>query len=221
MSSSFPIPDPKTPEGREARDLFDRAQRHAEAADAIRCEAYDAQAEVDRLEAELEVALRDAAVSGTKAAKNAAADLESKLTLARQQAADPFEVRGRAARRAAADLRGQYARHVNENLDALLSEFAPDAEAAKARVGAAIAEVEAAVREWSEVASRVTSLIVNADHLNGQALPPFDGGAAVRSLRATLRDVPLPMPREHAIARRADLLNPQPPVAEDEGQEAA
>jgi chromosome segregation ATPase len=169
----------------------------------VQAEANHATSEAERIREEL----TEAYASGDKTA-------EAKLTRAKgkaeARAAEPWPERIAGAERAANRLRSQRDGWVNENVNALLTEVAPDAMAAAENIAATIAALETARKRWHAVEQRVLDL-VKPTHISAQDVPGLEAfDQHVRDLRRGYSEIPPPLPRSmtaapdlHAEARAA------------------
>jgi len=156
-------------------------------------------------------AIREALV---EAFASGASELEQKLTRAmpkaQARADEPWTERIAGAERAANRLRSQRDNWINENIDALLTEVAPDAMAAAENISTAIAAIEAARKQWHSVEQQVLGL-VKATRIDAQDVPGLEAfDQHVRDLRRGYSEIPPPLPRSmtaapdlHAEARAA------------------
>ncbi|MGI8804345.1 MAG: hypothetical protein ACR2IN_01365 [Thermoleophilaceae bacterium] len=172
----------------EAAILEATAKRNAEANDQRRREA-----EANRIHRELVEAV---------AAGKETGELEQQLAEAKAAADERWRLVGLER----AEQRAKEARdaHIEDHFEELFAELVPDAQAARERVLAALAEAREAVNAWQGEAARMGELMRRRPDVDGF----ISGTAEVERLGRSLRspgDIPAPVPRSMLIREREEV----------------
>ncbi len=196
----WPLTTPTTAAGKKASELH---------ADWVKQFAWVEQIEADHAEARTAKAdaleaLRMATTPKAQGTAEAAlAEAETKLN-------GPWAARLDGPIRAANDARSAFMEHVDSNLEELIAEpeLADPADAAPARLVAAIESLVAEVGNWQERRKAYEALVRLAPQLRPTALPDLDGSVAelARSAEKVLADprrVAAPKPDRDQLRQRA------------------
>ncbi|HWP33195.1 MAG TPA: hypothetical protein VNL97_05555 [Solirubrobacterales bacterium] len=210
--TDFPIQKPTTDAGKRAAELHqDWSDQFARAgqveADYVAAQARLKQTEVELVDVLAKRELGEATDADAKAAEDAHA-------AAKADADAPWQERATAAVSAAEQRRGTYEAFVDENLDELVGELEPDAQAAIDTMRKAAQTLVDGAAVWQESRQRAAHMILPAQGITGQAVPLMtdSANAAVSAAKRLLEDgngLVLPLPtRRHLDQRRIDLCLP-------------
>lgn len=123
-----------------------------------------------------------------------ASALREKATAATLRA-EELEERHQGALVAANRAKAELDRWVSSNVDGLIGELRPRAEAATKALHAKLAELEDARLEWHAVANEVTGFMHRADKYAGQRVPSMDGlDRAIRDIARVEAEIKVPLP---------------------------
>jgi hypothetical protein len=208
----FPIESPKTSAGKKAAKL------HAAVTDAhariveLECAQRDAKAEHVEADRALRAHLLDVELGKAADAPKREAELTAAVKVAADRVAEPWAARLDAAAAAIRSRMAEYAAHVNETAEELLTEpeLADAAIEAHEAIVEAIETLDETLARWQEVKRRHVGIVKYAEGLDAVAMPELYVLDDVRRAigAALLRgpeDIPTPTMPEHALARRAEL----------------
>lgn len=201
--TEFPIDKPSTEEGKAAAKLHAAWVAQYERVDQVE---RDYRAARDNLRAADE-ALQDALAKAEREGKRgkAVADAEAAYTAAKEAVEAPWQQRARAALREAEARRADYNTYVDANLEALLAELRPEAEAAAKAVQEAAQALAAAFDRYRRSRYANEALIGPAQAIDNRAIPTGGIPAGVdRGVAELTRQAPPPPTptRRHLDQRR-------------------
>jgi hypothetical protein len=215
--------EPSTPEGKHARELYATLEDRLAEQARVNHAARTAKIDVRQAERDLERALT-AQATGAKVTAAEISSLTKAVDQARANAAQPWDVRARAAATAARVAESEYRKFMAQHAVALMAEFEADAHAARERVLSAVAEARQAIADYGRLANRVGSVLSHAPHLDGrdvQTLPADAHDLTRAAQRLTEDTVPLPLPSPAVIDWWHAHTSPATQDEAEEGQEVA
>jgi hypothetical protein len=202
IGDAFPITDPQTPTGREAKTLWDRAADLHTKLEDIESKAYHAQRAVRDAREALGDHLQAAAMEGKTAPREKA--LTAALKAAETTADEPWTERQDAARRASGAAQSEVTAFIAANGPALLEDMRADADGAADRAFVAVEQLRAAMADYNATGHRVTALTAHVQGIDGRDVVNTSEWAT--DLQAGLRSVtdresiPAPFVRESILA---------------------
>jgi hypothetical protein len=205
ISDPFPIHEPTTPPGREAKALWDRAAHLHTQLEDIESRSDDAQRAVREAREALGEHLQTAAMESKTATREKA--LTTALRAAEEKAAQPWAERQDAARRASGAAQSEVSAFMSANGPALLEEMRADAEAAADRAFFAVEQLRAALKDYDATGQRVVALTVQGiDGIDGRDVVNTsewadDFQAGLRSV-TDRESIPAPFVRDAVLAWR-------------------
>jgi hypothetical protein len=200
---AFPFPKPKSSAAKHAAKLHAAwAEQHA-AVSAVEADLHEAQQTARAAEEALERAFGDLNAEPARTV-----ELTVALEEAKARATEPWIARYRGAILAATAANGAYAAFVDEHLDTLLAELAPDAQAVVNRIADAAQVMRTSLDEWKAVEARSVALVRFAEYLDGRDVPSSPSlPITPADLAAITPDrMALPLPQPERLARRTAAL---------------
>jgi hypothetical protein len=202
IGNPFPITDPQSATGREAKTLWDRAADLHAKVEEIESRAYHAQRAATDARQALSDHLQDAAMHGKTATREKA--LTTALKAAEATADEPWTQRQDAARRASEAAHRDVSAFIGANGPNLLEDMRADAEAVADRVFLAAEQLRAALAEYTATGHRVTALTAHVEGIDGRDVVTASEWAddLQRGLRSITdrQNVPPPFVREGILA---------------------
>jgi hypothetical protein len=202
VGQPFPITDPQTAVGQQAKSLWERAADLDGKVDEAEAKAYHAQRAVRTAQEALREHLQASAMDGKAPTKEKA--LSTALKAAEASADQPWAERQEAARRAASVAEGELAAFLTANGTALLEEMRPEAEAVAEGVAVAVGQLLAVLKDYDATGARVTALTGHVQGIDGRDV--VNASEWADGLQAALRSVtegdgiPAPFVREAIFA---------------------
>jgi hypothetical protein len=196
----WPVTNPTTPAGKKAAELH---------ADWVKRFAWVEQVEAEHAKAR---SAKTDALEALRAATTPKAQAAAEATLAAAVAklSGPWMARLDGPIRATGEAQSAFQEHVDSNVEELLTEpeLGDEAEAAQARVVAAIERLVAEVGNWQDTRTAHAQVVRLASQLQDRDLPVLDGdlvdlAKAAQKLLADSGSVKAPKLNRHALRQRA------------------